>query len=89
MSFSVIDGNKQNTARCTIHIDDNVDVFTDFVAVGYNGVDHSVKLLGNADVVTLSVALEVIGQKFKERFAALSTEDQEAFLDIIQEGVVK
>lgn len=89
MSLSVVDGKKQDTARCTINIDGTTEVFTDFVAVGYNGAEHTVKLLGNADIVTLSVALEVISKKFKERFKAMSPDDQAEFMNIMKQGVVK
>ena len=86
--MQVINGTSKPIATCTTKIDGQVDVFTTFVAVGYNEADNTVKLSGNADLLTLSMALEIISNKFKERFAAMSLDDQKAFEEIIRGGLL-
>ncbi len=86
--MQVINGTSKPCATCTTKIDGEVEVFTTFVAIGYNDAEASVKLVGNADLLTLSLALEIISKKFKERFMEMSPEDQKAFEDIIKGGLL-
>lgn len=86
--MQVINGTSKPTATCTTKIDGQADVFTTFIAVGYNEADNTVKLVGNADLLTLSMALEIVSNKFKQKFSELSPEDQKAFEEIIRGGLL-
>ena len=77
-----------NCARCTVRIGNHADIFTNFVAVGYNEAKGVVSLVGNADLLTLATALEIISNNFKKRFAELSPEDQAIFQQTISGGLL-
>ena len=73
--FKVYTGERGSfNAKCTVKMEDTVDVFEDFFAVGM--VDGTVKMAQNADAITLGYAVLIASAQFRDLYATLSDEDK-------------
>lgn len=70
---------------CTIKLDDTVDKFTDFVAVGCNMETGTMTLIQNADAVTLGQAMMMVHRAFTEAYEALPL-DKKLLVDGVLQG---
>lgn len=69
--------------KCTIKMDNTVDTFTDFVAVGYNEQTGKTTLLQNADALTLGQAYLLISMAFADSLKTLPPELREELREVL------
>jgi lipoate-protein ligase B len=81
--FEVINGKSTKTGHCSVNADNVTTKFNDFVMVGMSD-DGSVKMMANADPITLAVAIELITAQFKKQFSDATPEQQKLILEAVQ-----
>lgn len=69
--------------KCTIKMDNTVDTFTEFVAVGYNEQTGKTTLLQNADPLTLGQAYLLISKAFADSLKTLPPEQREELREVL------
>lgn len=85
--FTVL-GNTEREFKptCTVKLENKVDVFNDFVTVGYCLKKQKITLIHNADILTLSLALEIITKAFQDMYVMLPPNEKEVIDNFIAKG---
>lgn len=73
-------------SKCTVHIDNKVEIFDDFVAIGYEPKNGNLTMMHNADTITLALALEMTKKAFLVSYDNLSAEHKKIVDDFILGG---
>jgi len=69
-------GAKSFVPGCTVTMDNSIDKFTDFVAVGWDNNKDSAVIIQNADAITLGFAYLMIAKAFKDSYDSLTNEEK-------------
>lgn len=81
--FEVLNGKATRTGHCSVNADNKTTKFNDFVMVGMSD-DGSVKMMANADPITLALAIELITAQFKKQFSDATPEQQKLIMEAVQ-----
>jgi hypothetical protein len=57
--------------KCTVHIDNKVETFSDFVAIGFDKKVGQVKVMHNCDILTLTVGMEVLHNTMNDMYSKM------------------
>jgi hypothetical protein len=68
---------------CTVKMNDTVDTFTDFVAVGYSTETGETTMLHNTDALTLGQAYLMLAKAFNDSMSQLSPEERANVVDCL------
>lgn len=69
--------------KCTVNMNSTVDIFNEFVTVGYNEQTGKTTLLQNADALTLGQAYLLISKAFADSLKTLPPEQREELREVL------
>jgi hypothetical protein len=69
MGLELLTGNdKVIKSKCIVHVNNTVDVYEDFVALGFNNKAQVVEVRHNCDVLTIHLGLKILSQVMTEMY---------------------
>jgi hypothetical protein len=72
--------------KCIVHIDNNVETFTDFVAVGFYKQEGKVKVMHNCDILTLTIGMEVLSNTLNDMYDKMPQSERDIVDKFLQEA---
>lgn len=70
-------GNQVMRPKCTVHLDNIVETFDDFVTLGFVKEKGEVKVVHNCDILTLKVGMEVLARAMCDMYDNMSQEEKD------------
>jgi hypothetical protein len=69
MGLELLTGNdKVMKSKCIVHVNNTVDTYEDFVALGFNAKAQIVEVRHNCDVLTIHLGLKILTQVMAEMY---------------------